>query len=476
MSSPAPTWRWRVILASRAERTAERLTLDQLELNVVLGACPGLDAEALLVAGLEDLHSLRREVNKRLALHAQHAPTEAGNDSQGRGAEAVGKLDAVQPLEGLLPQEEEVLCRLADRILALANLQELLLVRWSNEAEHEEACLCLLSHGISSVEQFAALELASLPVGDASRSDAFKELQVEAVSRCIVGDDKSAELNRRLVLSCMGSARVLVTAPHNVFLRRDGKEPHTLEEMTSFLALELARELQGSALCWSREAQWRTELCYALGQRRKALEMAATVSEALDPENRDPNHLHMDELGGSTWFRNVQAWTAEKSQVQGACILHMDVHGCQDPPKHPAHCMLGLGAMRQHAEALPVGSAEQQAAVQRLIAFAYALRAVGATLGPILGVEPSLAATITGVIQPVDRRGKHVPSLSGAWPRERKRLTQTQQSVSHAGATHAVQVEMSRTLRHALVRQPGAAAQFAHAMLQAWEVSQADAR
>lgn len=239
--------------------------------------------------------------------------------------------------------------------------------------------------------------------------------------------------------------------------------------MTSSLALELAAALEGSALCWSREAQWHTELRFSVGQRRKAAGAPDAVAEALDPANRDPNFLLPEELPTNAWFQKLRAWAGEHGAEGTGCVLHVDVHGCQDPPRHPAHAMLGLGALRQHAEALPEGNPGRRRALGRLAALARALQSsVAEALAPVLGLEANAAATLTGLAPAVDENGKHLMTLSGAWPPEMRRLTQTQQSVSYAGVSHAIQLELSRTLRHALVREPQATARLAGALGQAW--------
>merc|ERR1712217_501402 len=69
----------------------------------------------------------------------------------------------------------------------------------------------------------------------------------------------------------------------------------------------------------------------------------------LDPENRDPNYLSTCELFRNPWFRQVLALT-DGWGPEHKTSLHIDVHGCRDPPGTPSHITLGLGAMHQAAE------------------------------------------------------------------------------------------------------------------------------
>lgn len=287
-------------------------------------------------------------------------------------------------------------------------------------------------------------------------------------------EDEAGQSARRCELQSFGPEPFLATAPHNAFLRRDGQPLHSLEEYTGMLARGIARELGGSVLCWSREAQWRTELRYSLGHRGKAMGAINAVAEALDPSNRDPNYLLPEELPENAWFCKMRAWAAGSA---GRCLLHVDVHGCQDPPKHPAHAMLGLGAMRQYAEAFPPEDPKRQVVFRRMEAFAEALEAaVGAALAPVLGLAPREAVRMTGLAPAVNERGEHVMTLSGAWPPEMVRLTQTQQAVSYAGASHALQLELGRTLRHALIKDSAAVVRLARAIHGSWlQAMQAEA-
>jgi len=261
-----------------------------------------------------------------------------------------------------------------------------------------------------------------------------------------------------------GVRPVLVTAPHNAYLLRDGQQVHVLEEYTSWIARAIARELTGATICWTQQAQWHTEMLHALGQRRRLLGKAQSAGELLDPRNRDPNYLLPSELAGNPWFLKLREWA---SHAPPSRALHLDVHGCRDPPKHPAHAMLGFGAMRQHAERLP--ELERRAGLDRVGAFARALEGgVGALLAGLLGVPPGEAVVITGLTQAVDELGNPVATLQGAWPPGVGRLTQTQQSVSYAGVGHALQLELSWTLRHELVKDPAALAQLACTIRDIW--------
>merc|ERR1711920_896984 len=60
------------------------------------------------------------------------------------------------------------------------------------------------------------------------------------------------------------------------------------------------------------------------------------------------------------------------------------------------------------------------------------------------------------------------PALSGLWPPSSGRLTQTQQSLFFAGFTHALQLEMSLSLRRTLARDKKAIDRLGSAILNPW--------
>lgn len=457
---------WRDLDASAAEFCSLELRFALLPwLRSSSEAAWGQALAEMACLGIEDLQGLRREANKRLLPEATlHSMLQAAH-KEGRLAKAQSSAAASRcalPWPG--PEGEAALMALAERIIALEDLKELVRSRWPEAGDQRRACTELLALGVGSAA--GVLELEPGVLEDVELSS----LAADARRRIEEGDEE--RLARRCELLRCGPEPFLATAPHNAFLRRDGQVMHTLEEFTSVLAKRLARELGGSSLCWTQAAQWSTELRVALGHRRKAEGTIAVVGEALDPANRDPNYLLPEELLGNAWFCQMRSWAAEMCGVdptQDRCMLHVDVHGCQDPPKHPAHAMLGLGAMRQRAEELPIGHPEQQRVRSRMQTFARALEdSVSAVLGPLLGVTAKEAVILTGLAPAVNERGEHVMTLSGAWPLEFQRLTQTQQSISHAGISHALQLELSRSARHALVKDLDAMTGLAHAIHGSW--------
>lgn len=468
--------------AAVRERSSSELQLDGLELQFALGLLPdgeggsggGAEAlEGLTRMGIVDFQGLRREVNRRLVPEKHlNAMFEAAR----REGRQVGPTP-VQQANALLPRDEEGLLALAERLLDLEVLRDVLRCQFSGD-ELRSVYRELLEGNIGSLK-----DLLWASPGIVVRGGPKMVMTIaEAKRRVADAADDGGDLSRRCELVRFGAKPILVTAPHNIFLRRDGHPPHTLEEYTAWIAQRLAREISGSSLCWTREAQWRSETRYALGQRRKAAGVADGIEKELDPLNRDPNFLLPEELPKNHWFVKMQGWVGERQQ-QGV-MLHIDLHGCQDPPKHPAHAMLGLGAMRQHAEALPEDSPERELWLGRMHAFAEGLKGpVSEVLASILdsaakrGTSPMVtpnwatvgaAATVTGLNAAVNEAGEYVETLSGAWPPFLNRYTQTQQSISVAGMSHAVQLEMSRTLRQVLVASSDGIAMLAHTIHAAW--------
>uniref|UniRef100_A0A7S0B6G8 Uncharacterized protein n=1 Tax=Pyrodinium bahamense TaxID=73915 RepID=A0A7S0B6G8_9DINO len=266
-----------------------------------------------------------------------------------------------------------------------------------------------------------------------------------------------------------GSNPFLATAPHNIFLRRDGCKPHMREDFTTSIAQKLACELEGTALCWTRLEQWRTETRYALGHRYKTTKGMSSTNEALDPTNRDPNYLCVEELPTNPWFCGLMEWAERCRKDCHHCQLHVDVHGCQNPPGYPTHLVIGLGAMRRQAEELPPGP-RHQAAMEEVAALAAALReALGPALAQSTGLEPDQVVTVTGA-GPEAGCDPAEDFLTGV-KEEPCRRTLTQQSVQHVGISHALQLEISMHLRQILVKEPAAIGQLARTLRTCWKQS-----
>lgn len=293
----------------------------------------------------------------------------------------------------------------------------------------------------------------------------------------------------RFELSRKGDRPVLITAPHCIYLRRDGHEPHLAEKFTREVGEALAEELQGSFLTWTGvEQRWSQRLVVAC--KRRCGKDLSDLQEILDPRNRDPNYLLADEVWDNPWFKTMQGAAQDWRMAFGSGVqmLHVDVHGCQDPPATPSHLTVGLGAMQECAARLSLDHEE-------LMVFRDALQAeltiVLDRLGPVLqksmaaGADaqaaPSAPSALVRVIldtkaRPDQHRAR---SFVGAWAAGSRRLTQTQQAISCAHFTHAVQLELSRALRRALAlrgRDRAAMARFANALQAAWVKAKQRAR
>lgn len=256
-------------------------------------------------------------------------------------------------------------------------------------------------------------------------------------------------------LSSCGPAPVLVTAPHNIHLVRDGQKPHVMEESTTLVAARLANALGGSSLTWRRREQYRSEQRWALSKQRGLCDLCGGEGALLDTSNRDPNFLAESEVRENMWFgRMVEAAERMRWTQSSPRSLHLDVHGCRNPPSHPAHLMVGLGAMQQRAK-----SHEERHFVAR---FGSALAAGTAEALQELGLKPEVH-----VVVPEDP--ERPPALSGAWAPSSGRYTQTQQAVSFAGFVFACQLEMSLALRRVLAQDKAACERLASAIQSAWD-------
>lgn len=256
----------------------------------------------------------------------------------------------------------------------------------------------------------------------------------------------------RFALVAHGSQHVLVTAPHCVPLLRDGHEPHLCEKYTAEIARAVAMELQGACLKWSSAEQRRSEFLWCLEKRQGSRNGAL-----LDPRNRDPNFLASSELELNLWFQEMRncsdCWRAMRAcsddavvaPVASAGLLHVDIHGCRDPPSTPSHMTIGIGAMLRRAESSPT-------AISSHIVRAFGDLLESKIVEILASLQLAKAAPLVRVVGTESITRDHV-SFSGAWSVESQRLTQSQQAVLHAGFGFSVQLEMSKTLRRALVQQ-----------------------
>lgn len=373
-----------------------------------------------------------------------------------------------------LPESEELLLHIADRVLDIFELRHVVRDLASQERESRVVAKELYSRGVDSVSALASTRLF---LDGMSESSVALLKKLEKVAKLRAEEGPAERIDRYSEVLSFGGSPLLMTAPHNLFLRRDGEKPHMREDFTSFIAQEMARHLEGKAICWTKPTQWRTETRYAVGVSRRESVGKCAVSEALDETIRDPNYLHENELGANAWFRSLRASVQSQASVsRDGFALHIDVHGCQGPPVHPAHMIIGLGAMRQRALELPTDDPMRSVALNRLALFADSLRRwIGLRLASFLELQAFDIALVTGTAT-TNRADPDDDLLKGACPKLSGRRTLTQQSVLHAGVTHAMQLEISYYLRDELNKHPQKISSLAKALRACWEEAVAKER
>jgi hypothetical protein len=237
-----------------------------------------------------------------------------------------------------------------------------------------------------------------------------------------------------------------------------------MEEYTTLIAQRIARQLSGACLTWSRSEQYRSELSWSLARHQGHGDKDGDPGALLDPRNRDPNYLSAEELTQNLWFRQMSRIAEQWRETLGRArpILHIDVHGCKDPPCTPSHLTIGLAAMRHEAD-----SARGPLSLARVEAFGAALEAELSSVLRGFDLRPR-SALVRVLLPDFAASEDEIERLSGAWPPSLKRLTQSQQAVSFAKFTHSCQLEMSKALRRMLFKCDGAISRFAKALLKAW--------
>ena len=330
-------------------------------------------------------------------------------------------------------------------------------------------------------------------------------------------------------VTCFGSRRIVVTAPHCIPLCRDGHPVHKKEEYTRLLALKLAAAVSGAALTWSKDT-------------------ADRLGTVPDPALRDPNYLRADELTGNRWSqqlrrmvsapkesldphehaaaarslaaaqaeaadphakvaRQLQAQEGERrteadpharaarelarleqrsepvllrsprgparsTAAASDPTLHIDLHGARDPAPdgHRAHIHLGLMAMKRSPDPRVRDVCEKlrSALAAELAAWACELCDIAPAAG-VVGRTAGSGPMLHGypVVQ-ANPQGQ----LTGALDASAGRLTMTQQSVLY-GCSHSVQIELSHTVRGLFGKKNDKPCQrvrasFAHAIQRAW--------
>ena len=213
----------------------------------------------------------------------------------------------------------------------------------------------------------------------------------------------------------LGAEPLIFTAPHAIYLQRDGKPDHKPEDHTGYLAEALAQEVGGSCITWSSREVARS-----------------SRTGAPNPSNRDPNYLLRHELEKNPWNDLLRACCGR--WPPWSCLV-VDLHGRRNHEpgvNDDSDCDAGLGAM-------------EAAAPER----AESLRAA------LLRLQPALQA---GFVL------NRTPRLAGCWPARTGRCTVTQQAVGCGQA--AVQLELTLRLRRDLYHSAAARIDLARALLE----------
>ena len=266
-------------------------------------------------------------------------------------------------------------------------------------------------------------------------------------------EDVCAEL-AAVAVERHGDARVLFTAPHGVYLRREvvtangpAFETHVPERWTSFIALAFAGAVNGSSMTWHRAERERSE-----------------ATRTFDPGHVDPNCVSTDIAGTYNWGVLLRRF-ADRASFENRSLatdgetrawFHVDVHGRRDPEvSHetlgPGDVDIGTGALRADRPKLAAALAE---------ALGRRLRAFFAVASDAF---PTHAKKRKGFQEAF--RVNERPVLRGA--RDDGRMTLSQQS-ARLGLV-SVQLELSLRLRLVLKDDPEKARDFARAVVAARE-------
>ena len=272
-------------------------------------------------------------------------------------------------------------------------------------------------------------------------------------------EDVCAEL-ASVAMERHGDARVLFTAPHGVYLRREvmtangpAFETHVPERWTSFIALAFADAANGSSMTWHRAER----------ERSKA-------TRTFDPEHVDPNCVSTDIAGTYNWgvllrrFADGASFGKRATDGDARAWFHVDTHGRRDPEvSHealgPGDVDIGTGALR--AERPELADALAEALGRRLRAF-FRRDAVADDDASSKKKTPDRASTS---VARAAFRVNEAPILRGA--RDDGRMTLSQQGV-RLGLV-SVQLELSLRLRLVLKDDPEKTRGFARAVVGAWE-------
>ena len=267
-------------------------------------------------------------------------------------------------------------------------------------------------------------------------------------------EDVCAEL-AAVAVERHGDARVLFTAPHGVYLRREvvtangpAFETHVPERWTSFIALAFAGAVNGSSMTWHRAERERSE-----------------ATRTFDPGHIDPNCVSTDIAGTYNWGVLLRRF-ADRASFENRSLatdgetrawFHVDVHGRRDPEvSHetlgPGDVDIGTGALRAYRPELADALAE---------ALGRRLRAFFATVGDAFPTTHAKKRKGEEALEAF--RVNERPVLRGA--RDDGRMTLSQQS-ARLGLV-SVQLELSLRLRLVLKDDPEKAREFARAVVAA---------
>lgn len=363
-----------------------------------------------------------------------------------------------------LPCDPAEAVSLGERALELEELEEAIRKQWPRRLERHAVHRTLLLCGLDTPQALLRAVSTPGPSGDCVLNKLLEEagsrrLRPETTAR--LTQDLEARLRSRIEVVEAGSRPTLVTAPHNIFLQRDGQSAHLMEEYTTLVAQKIARQLGGACLAWSRSEQRRSELLWHFAQCSNE---GADPSTFLDPRNRDPNYLAKEEVLQNPWFRQMLSFAEGKRDgcSQPTPMLHIDVHGCRDPPLTPSHLTVGIAAMRHE-----VDCGRGPLTMARVEAFGAALegKLTAALSGLILRPK---AEPLVRVLLPALCQDPEEVRLSGAWALSEGRVTQSQQAVAYAGFSHSCQLEMSKSLRQALIKDEVAISRLGQALSAAW--------
>lgn len=396
-------------------------------------------------------------VPRKIVPSAMRSPRVSGK------SEAADGSNSARMSPRKLPCSFEQVIVVGERALEMEELYDIVSVQWPGR-DSQAAFTKLLRCGMDAPQTlFDALSRepedtdkfkGSCLLNELLIESGFKGLRPDTV-RSLMQDLRSPQGERLDVLR-YGDRPMLITAPHNIYLIRDGKPPHMMEEYTTFIAQSMSKQVSGTSLAWSRVQQRRSELNWYRG-RRQGLE-GHDLGRYLDRANRDPNYLDPKEIMHNSWFRKVDMIVSRFTEETEFNVptLHIDVHGCKDPPATPTHLTVGLAAMLNQSLA-----GKGMLPASEIKSFGNFLKKEFEVMLYSLDLRPRCLHQVRVLF--------NVEAMSGAWPLGERRMTQSQQAI-FAGFTHSCQLELSKALRKCL-RDEAICAKFADCLTRAWVVA-----